>query len=143
MDDSLSESLQDKTVLMEAALECVVESIGDIMPVVIKEYYSRYPEGEASFKHHGFDGHIRLAESMVDSVLYCIIGWVDNRREVESVISDTVPHHRSLKIPHELLVSLLDVTLGVLLSGIPDEQQDARELLESVGEEIRAEINKA
>jgi len=143
MDSALSDSQRDRSALMETALECVVENIGDIMPVVVVEYYGRYPEGKESFEYHGFEGHVRLTESMVDSVLYCITGWIDNRREVESIISDTVPHHRSLKISHDLLISLLDVTLEILLSGIPTEQREARALVESIGSELRVEISNA
>ena len=143
MSDTLIDSEQDKAALMDTALECVVDSKGDIMPLVIEEYYQRCPDGKESFEHHGFDGHVRLTESMVDSVLYCITGWVDNRREIESLIADTVPHHKSLKIPRDLLVSLLDVTLEVLLSGVPIENQRARSLLVSIGREIRLEISNA
>ena len=136
-------STRQDSELMERALEYVGESVGDIVPVILEEFYHRDPGAQKVFKEFGFEEHQRMAHSMVDEVLHCIISWIDGAGEVKSVIAETVPHHRSLKISDQLLVSLLDVALEVLLSGIPAEAQQERALLERVGSELQTEISRA
>lgn len=140
---TLAKSVEENSKLMEQILEYAVENVGDIVPIVIERFYQRYPEGEEAFKHHGFERHIRVAAEMVDSVLYCVMSWVERPREIKSIISDTVPHHRSLKIPDELLESLLDVTYEVLNSALPTESEREKCLLEKTVQELRVEIRKA
>lgn len=140
--EKVNSSMED-TELMERALEYAAESVGDIVPVILEEFYRREPGAEQVFKEFGFEDHRRMANSMVDEVLHCIISWVDGAEEVKSVISETVPHHRSLKIPDQLLLSMLDVSLEVFLSGIPADAQQERALLAQVGGDLRAEISRA
>ena len=125
---------------MELALEHISESAGDVVPVILAEFYRRDPGAEQVFRDFGFEQHERMAHSMVEEVLHCIFSWVDAAEEVKSVIGETVPHHRSLKIPDELLLSLLDVALEVLGSGIPAQAEQELVLLKRVGQELRSEI---
>ena len=129
--------------LMERALEYVSESVGDVVPVVLERYYHYHPEAEKVFRDFGFEEYQRMAQSMVDEVLHCIITWADEPAEVKSVIAETVPHHRSLKIPDQLLITLLDVVLDVLVTGLPTGAGQERALLERVGLELKAEIEHA
>ena len=136
-------SSSEKSELIERALEHVTEQLGDVVPLILEEFYRRDLSAKKVFQEFGFDDHQRMAHSMVDEVLHCIISWVDGAEEVKSVIAETVPHHRSLKIPDHLLESLLDVTLEVLQSGIPQQAQSERALLQQIGSELRTEISRA
>lgn len=117
MGATLVESAQKQLLVLEDALQYVADNMGDMAAVVIETYYARYLEGVSSFRYHGFEGHIRLAESMVDSVFYCTMGWIDNRREIESTIAEIVLHHISIKILRDLFISFFEVALRVLLWG--------------------------
>lgn len=136
-------SIEENSKLMEQILEYAAENIGDVIPITIEQYYQRHPEGEAAFRQHGFDRHINVAQDMVDSVLYCLMSWIERPREIKSIISDTVPHHRSLKIPDELLESLLDVTSDILHSGLPSDAEQERRLLNKTVQELKDEIRAA
>lgn len=139
----LTQSKEENIKLMEQVLEYAAENVGDVTPIIIERYYKRYPEGKEAFKDHGFDRHMQVAQEMVDSALYCVMSWIERPREIKSIISDTVPHHRSLKIPDELLESLLDVTYEVLNSGLPTSAEKEKLLLANTVEDLRNEIKVA
>jgi len=100
---------------VQAALEHAAERLGDITPLVMAEFFRRFPAAEASFAHHAPHDPARLGAEMVDNALYCLMTWCERRSEVEIILQTSAPHHAdTLHVPGEWYAGLLGATADVL-----------------------------
>ncbi|MYM63950.1 hypothetical protein [Pseudomaricurvus sp. HS19] len=125
----------NQQALIEATLTRTAEQVGDITPLVIQQLYHRFPEMEASFKHHGLGKQQQLEGDMVQNALYCLMDWYADPGSIEVMLAHSVPHHHyTLKVPPHWYAGLLEVTAAVVGESIPPEagaEQAAWEALTS------------
>lgn len=128
--------------LVEAALEHAAEVLGDVTPLVMAEFFARYPEAEASFAHHAPHNPAKLEAEMVENALYCLMTWCERRSEVEIILQTSAPHHNdTLKVPYGWYSGLILATADVLARASRDE--DERALWRGLREELEAAVAAA
>lgn len=113
--------------LIERGLERAAERLGDITPLVMAQFYARFPDARASFVHHAAWHPERLEAEMVDNALYCAMTWFERRSEIEIIFDQSVPHHQhTLKIPPEWYGGLIGAVLDVLEPTVPGDEVEER-----------------
>ncbi len=128
---------------VEAALEHAAEQLGDITPLVMAEFFHRFPAAEASFAHHAPHDPARLGAEMVDNALYCLMTWCERRSEVEIILQTSAPHHAdTLHVPGEWYAGLLVVTANVLAGAARDAEEAGlwAQLADKLGAAVAASI---
>ena len=119
--------------LLETILERAAEKLGDITAPAMAHYYDRFPEAKSSFAEHGLGRSTSLETEMVDSVLYCLMYWLDRRFEIEIIFGSSVSHHEdTLKIRHEWYVGLVQSTAAVIQATIPHNEPDEKLVWEEI-----------
>jgi hypothetical protein len=116
--------VQDK-LLLETSLERAAEAVGDITSPAMARFYEAFPAARASFEHHGLGNPEALEAQMVESALYCAMGWLEHREEVRIVLEGSVPHHQeTLKVPLNWFRGLMDSVIDVLVETVPPDAHD-------------------
>ncbi len=120
--------IEQKKVLLETSLERAAELLGDVTQPTMAHYYKQFPDARSSFDEHGLGRTTALETEMVDSVLYCLMYWLERRLEIEIIFGSSVPHHEdTLKIKYEWYVGLVQSAAAVILELIP--KSEVNELL--------------
>jgi len=115
--------------LMEAILERAADALGDLGAPVMKQFYAQYPQARASFEAHGLGDPVRLEASMIDSMLYCIMYWLERPMEICLILADQVPHHcETLHVELDWFRGLVHAMIDVLEATIPAADEQARAL---------------
>ncbi|WP_374530937.1 hypothetical protein [Novosphingobium sp.] len=128
--------------LVEAALEHAAEVLGDVTPLVMAEFFTRYPEAEASFAHHAPHNPAKLEAEMVENALYCLMTWCERRAEVEIILQTSAPHHNdTLQVPYAWYSSMIAATGAVLARASRDEGE--RSLWQDLCAELEAAVASA
>lgn len=128
--------------LAEAALEHAAEVLGDVTPLIMAEFFARYPEAEASFAHHSPHNPAKLESEMVGNALYCLMTWCERRAEVDIILQTSAPHHNdTLKVPYGWYSGLIAATADVLARASRDE--DERALWRGISAELQEAVAAA
>lgn len=137
-------NLEEKMALLETSLERAADRLGDITDPVIKRYYMLHPEARASFHEHGLGNTVKLEAEMVESVVYCLMNWLDRPQEIRIMFGSTVPHHEeTLHVNSDWFSGLVDAAVYVIAETIPDTHQDEHDLWEEIHQGVNALIADA
>jgi hypothetical protein len=110
------------TILIRAA-----EQLGDVTEPIMAAYYEQFPEGRKIFTEHGIAGVSKLEAEMVETTLYCMAYWFENKLDVQIILDQTVPHHvDTLRIPLIYFAGLITVAAEVLGETIPNTSPDEK-----------------
>lgn len=126
---------QRKLEILNQTLEAAADELGDINQLVLSRYYSAFPEAEKEFDRLSFDNintRARMESSMIDSVLYCFMAWFEYPKEVDLTLQGAALQHTETRIPLRLVSGLLRVTAEVIMSTIPANNNEAREVWEEL-----------
>ncbi|HEY9090319.1 hypothetical protein [Parasphingorhabdus sp.] len=116
---------ETKLALLETSLERAADRLGDITDPVMARYYKIHPGARESFREHGLGNSKKLEAEMVESVLYCLMTWLDRPEEIRIMFGSTVPHHEdTLAVNSDWFSGLVDAAVHVITETIPDTQQD-------------------
>jgi len=133
----MSESL----ALLDASLERAAEAAGDLTAPVLAVFYAHHPDARAAFARHGGERQPRLEAEMVETALYCAMGWVDRRREIEIILANATPHHQeTLGLPVAWFSGLTDALVATVLATIPADASSERALWVDIGRGLNAAI---
>ncbi len=136
--------LNAKMMLLETRLERAADALGDITDPVMKRYYSIHPDARASFREHGLGNRVKLEAEMVESVVYCLMNWLDRPQEIRVMFGSTVPHHEeTLHVDSDWFTGLVDAATDVITETIPSTHQDERQLWEEIRQGVNALIADA
>lgn len=136
--------LDAKTALLETSLERAADRLGDITNPVMDRYYILHPGARASFREHGLGNTVKLEAEMVESVLYCLMNWLDRPQEIRVMFGSTVPHHEeTLHVNSDWFRGLVDAAVHVIVETIPEAAQDEREVWEDIHQGVNALIADA
>lgn len=129
---------RERQAAVDAALERAAERLGDVVPLVMAEFYAHHPDARAAFDQHSPHGNPhRLEAEMVDNALYFVMTWFERRAEIEIIAYTSVPHHvETLKVPAAWYAGLLGATITVLRRATP--AQDTAEL--ALWDELHAKL---
>lgn len=128
--------------LVEAALEHAAEVLGDVTPLVMAEFFARFPEAEASFAHHSPHDPAKLEAEMVENALYCLMTWCERRSEVEIILQTSAPHHSdTLQVPSGWYSGLIVATADVLARAARSDEE--RGLWQGISAELDAAVADA
>ena len=119
---------QEKLAILNTSLEYAANTLGDINPQVLSNYYSAYPEAEKEFDRLSFGNReirTRMERSMIDSALYCFMAWYEYPSEVDLTLQGAATQHSDTKIPLSLVTGLLQATAEVIMSAIPKNDGQA------------------
>lgn len=123
----------------EAALAHAADVLGDVTPLIMAEFYRRFPAARESFEFHAGGNPARLEAEMVDNALYCLMTWCERRAEVEFILQTSAPHHAdTLHVPIEWYAGLVDATVAILAASARDAQEAA--LWAELDVELRAAV---
>lgn len=113
--------------LIERGLERAAQQLGDITPLVMREFYRRIPEAEASFRHHAPHDPHGLEAEMVGNTLHYIMRWHEAPMEIRIDMDTSVPHHRvALDVPPDWYRGMIEAAIDVILSSVPSSASDER-----------------
>lgn len=136
--------LNTKMTLLETSLERAADALGDITDPVMERYYAVHPGAQASFRQHGLGNTVKLEAEMVESVVYCLMNWLDRPQEIRIMFGSTVPHHEeTLHVDSDWFSGLVDAATHVITETIPEMKQDERKLLEEIHQGVNALIADA
>lgn len=136
--------LNAKMNLLETSLERAADALGDITDPVMERYYAVHPRARASFREHGLGNTVKLEAEMVESVVYCLMNWLDRPQEIRVMFGSTVPHHEeTLHVDSNWFTGLVDAATHVITETIPAAKQDERELWEEIHHGVNALIADA
>ncbi|WP_109357436.1 hypothetical protein [Sphingorhabdus sp. EL138] len=125
--------LDEKITLLETSLERAADRLGDITEPVMKRYYDIHPEARDSFREHGLGNTVKLEAEMVESVVYCLMNWLESPQEIRIMFGSTVPHHEeTLHVHTDWFSGLVDAAVHVIAETIPDTKQEERDLWEEI-----------
>lgn len=128
----------ERQARIEAALEHAAAVLGDVIPLIMAEFYRLHPEARESFAYHAPDQPDRLEAEMVDNALYCLMTWCERRAEVEIILQTSAPHHAdTLHVPVAWYAGLLDAAVSVLGATARDAAEAA------LWQDLRAELHAA
>lgn len=129
---------------LETSLERAAEKLGDITNPVMECYYALHPDARTSFREHGLGNAVKLEAEMVESVLYCLMNWLDRPQEIRIMFGSTVPHHEeTLHVNSAWFTGLVDAAVHVITETIPKTQQEEHVLWEDIHKGINALIADA
>lgn len=133
-----------KLALVETSLERTADQLGDITNPVIERYYAMHPDARASFDEHGLGNAVKLETEMVDSVLYCLMNWIDRPEEIRIMFGRTVPHHEeTLHVHIDWFGGLVDAAVQIIMETIPESRRDEREVWTGIHRELTDLIRDA
>lgn len=133
-----------KTTLLETSLERAADKLGDITDPVMNRYYAVHPGARESFREHGLGNTVKLEAEMVESVVYCLMTWLDRPEEIRIMFGSTVPHHEeTLHVNSDWFSGLVDAAVHVINETIPDAQQNERALWDEIHKGISDLITDA
>jgi len=136
--------IDTKATLLETSLERAADRLGDITNPVMERYYAVHPGARESFREHGLGNTVKLEAEMVESVLYCLMSWLDRPEEVRILLDTTVPHHEeTLHVDNNWFTGLIDAAVHVICETIPDTQQDEQELWKEIHQGVNSLIADA
>jgi len=133
-----------KLSLMDEVLMRASEQLGDITPHVMAVYYRSHPEALAHFERLAFGKRAQLEGIMVENSVYCLMKWLEERSEVEILLSGSLIHHEeTLKLPPDLYMDFIDATAAVVSATIPKECASQHAVLYEVCGELRSIVDSA
>lgn len=136
--------LNQKMTLLETSLERAADALGDITDPVMERYYMVHPNARASFREHGLGNTVKLEAEMVESVVYCLMNWLERPQEIRIMFGSTVPHHEeTLHVNSNWFSGLVDAAVHVIAGTIPGKQQDEHKLWEEIHQGVNALIADA
>lgn len=122
-----------KMNLLENTLERAAAQLGDITEPVIARYYQEHPAAEKSFREHGLGNTRKLEAEMVESVVYCIMNWLERPQEIRIMFGSTVPHHEdTLRVSSDWFTGLVNAAAYVIGDTIPSAKHDERLVLQEI-----------
>ncbi|GAB5488116.1 MAG: hypothetical protein Pars2KO_16860 [Parasphingorhabdus sp.] len=128
-------NLEQKKARLEKSLERAAEMLGDITQPTMRHYYKQFPEAKSSFEEHGNGRSTSLEAEMVDSVLYCLMYWLERRFEIEIIFGSSVSHHEdTLRINHEWYVGLVQSAAAVIKETIPETEAEELEVWQEISD---------
>lgn len=134
----------ERTAILDSILTRAADRLGDLREPVMQHYYRRFPEALALFEEHGLNNRQKLEGEMIESVLYCIMSWIENPAEVAIVLFSTVPHHGdTLKVPVRCFTGLIDTAIDQIAATIPPEASAEAALLAEIRDSLRKETADA
>lgn len=137
-------NMDEKTALLETSLERAADKLGDITDPVMNRYYAEHPGARESFREHGLGNTVKLEAEMVESVVYCLMTWLNRPEEIRIMFGSTVPHHEeTLHVNSDWFSGLVDAAVHVINETIPEAQQDERALWEEIHKGINDLITDA
>jgi hypothetical protein len=114
--------MQDQLERLEESLERAAEALGDLTAPVLARFYAHHPQARAAFAHHGGDRQARLEADMVETALYCAMGWFERRAEIQIVLAGATPHHQeTLAVPLAWYLGLIEALVAVIVETIPPD----------------------
>ena len=70
---------------------------------------------------------------MVESVLYCIMNWLERPQEIRIMFGSTVPHHEeTLRVSPDWFTGLVDAGVAVIGETIPASKTEERTVLQEI-----------
>ena len=133
-----------RMALLETVLTRTAETLGDPTVPAMELFYSRHPETRAAFEHHGLGKRERLEAEMVDTVLYCVMTWLERPIEVAIMLYGSVPHHNdTLHVRVDWYTGLLNSVIDVIVDTIPPSAADEAALMEEIREGLAGAITEA
>ncbi|MEM8919646.1 MAG: hypothetical protein AAGE37_12390 [Pseudomonadota bacterium] len=133
-----------KMRLLETALERAASKLGDITEPVMTRYYEKHPAAEKSFREHGLGNTRKLEAEMVESVVYCIMNWIERPQEIRIMFGSTVPHHEeTLLVSPDWFTGLVDAGVAVIREAIPAAEDREREVLEEIHAGLTGMVEEA
>lgn len=137
-------NLDEKTKLLETSLERAANEMGDITGPVMARYYELHPDARNSFREHGLGNTAKLEAEMVESVVYCLMNWLERPQEIRIMFGSTVPHHEeTLKVTCDWFRGLVDAAVYIITKTIPNAQQDEHTLWKEIHLGVNALIADA
>ena len=128
---------EQKLALVEKSLERTADQLGDITNAVISRYYALHPDARASFAEHGLGNAVKLETEMVDSVLYCLMNWIDRPEEIRIMFGSTVPHHEeTLHVHIDWFSGLVDAAVQIILETVPEYRTDEQAVWTDIHREL-------
>jgi hypothetical protein len=128
---------EEKTALLETSLERAADRLGDITDPVMTRYYAVHPGARESFREHGLGNTVKLEAEMVESVLYCLMTWLDRPEEIRIMFGSTVPHHEDTLAVHSNWFSgLVDAAVHVIRETIPETQKDEHAVWDEIHKDL-------
>lgn len=110
----------DRLVLMQTTLERAAEELGDLTEPVTKRFYRRCPAAAASFRELGLGEPRPLEARMIESVLFCLMTWLEERPIVEMLIQVYLPHHYlTLGVEVDWFRAMVEETADIIAETIP------------------------
>ncbi len=133
-----------KLAIVETSLERAAEQLGDISTPVMERYYLAFPDAQTSFEEHGLGNTAGLEAEMLDSVLYCLMNWLDRPEEIRIMFGSTVPHHEdALHVRYEWFSGLVAAAYDIIVETIPHDQAGELEVWQEIGTELQRTIAEA
>jgi len=127
--------IETKKALLDTSLERAADLLGDITQPTMTHYYKRFPDARSSFEEHGLGRATSLETEMIDSVLYCLMYWLERRFEIEIIFGSSVPHHEeTLHIKHEWYVGLVQSAAAVISDTIPKTERAELEIWREISD---------
>jgi hypothetical protein len=130
--------MMDDIALMEIGIVRAADRLGDITPHVMSLLNERHIEAPTRFAEFREQGHKSAIEGeMVEQTLHCVMQWLEDPMEVESILWGTVPHHvETLKLPPSLFGGLFEAVIDTITAEIPDDAFQELELWSRLREQL-------
>ncbi len=128
-------------VRLDRALEIAAEAVGDIVPPAIALFYSRFPDAQVSFEHHGLGKREKLEREMADNALYCLMTWPVRKSEVQILLFGSIPHHQdTLGVSADWYGGLIEAVIDVIATSLPDGADAEHAALDTIRSGVKAAI---
>ncbi len=136
--------IKTKMHLLETALERAAARLGDITEPVMTRYYENHPAAEKSFREHALGNTRKLEAEMVESVVYCIMNWLERPQEIRIMFGSTVPHHEeTLLVSPDWFNGLVDAGVAIIRETIPAGEDQERVVLEEIHKGLTGVVEEA
>ncbi|WP_074205803.1 hypothetical protein [Parasphingorhabdus marina] len=133
-----------KMTVLENILERAATQLGDVTEPVMAQYYSDHPNAQQSFREHGLGNTRKLEAEMVESVLYCIMNWLERPQEIRIMFGSTVPHHEdTLRVSSDWFTGLVDAGIAVIDETIPASENEERQVLQEIHAGLTSVVKEA
>lgn len=134
--------MAERSTLAERSFERLAKQRGDITEDVLERYYTRYPDGRASFEHHGLGNRAELEGRMISTTAFLLMQWAQDPASTRIEQGTTIVHHQdTLEIGPRLYLGLIDAVLEVLFETIPEDSAEERAFWLSLRGEIAGFID--
>jgi len=128
----------DTIALIENSLTLAAERLGDITPLVMENFYARFPACQAVFERLSLGKPHEMEGEMVTQTVYSLLAVVEQPEATGIMLDEEVIQHQYYEVPVEYFNGFIDSTVDVILAAIADEMPEGARALNAVRETLKS-----